>query len=533
MKKAFMLTSLVATVLIMLVTLGRFSAPGLTLAQDDSTPVPTLGIPIMGTLPPTPTPNASMIFQMLPVMGLLPGEVPQFSRVEATDYTLSLNETIAIWQRAHADNASLVQSLGALYRTSGVLGTHQRLMLAESCEGFTLFGFASWLRLLPGEASAVELFNNPLTTDLYAELLGWNPVAEHSLPGKLYSAPAPAELCSIPSTIYTLDYQYGPLIVALSIYAPNTTAPDMVLASFPPIIERVNERIAATLGLGAPAPAPDMGATPEPADAGGGDVGEADASGQAGVTAGTVDCANPYGVPMVGIPGGTFFMGLSDEQPGPSNERPGRAVTLSPFCIDTYEVTNARYVSCVNEGACTPPQRVESQLIPTYFNSPSYARFPVINVTWEQAETYCEYRGGRLPTEAEWEMVARLDPASGDVRTYPWGSQSPDATRANFGGAIGDVVEVGQHPDGASAFGVHDLSGNVAEWVWDWAGPYSRQDTENPTGMLDGTARVVRGGSWADGPDAIRGSYRGQQSPIVVSNAVGFRCVVPQPGQEE
>jgi formylglycine-generating enzyme required for sulfatase activity len=239
------------------------------------------------------------------------------------------------------------------------------------------------------------------------------------------------------------------------------------------------------------------------------------------------DCENDFNVPMTHIPKTLFFMGLSDDDIGDSSERPGRNVTLSAFCIDTYEVTNARYASCVNENACEPPKSDASQTRSDYYTSSIYSRFPVVNVTWEQAQTYCEYRGGRLPTEAEWELATRYDAENDDMRTFPWGNQTPDGSRANFSGKnIGDTVEVGQHPDGASAFGVHDLSGNVAEWVGDWFGPYDRQSRDNPAGPAEGTLRVIRGGSYADDAEQIRGGFRGSQSPNVESNKIGFRCVI-------
>lgn len=239
-------------------------------------------------------------------------------------------------------------------------------------------------------------------------------------------------------------------------------------------------------------------------------------------------CANEFNIPMVLIPETTFFMGLTDDQAGPSDERPGHPVTVSAFCMDVYEVTNARYTNCINDGACTPPQRKDSTLFKGYFSSPSFARFPVINLTWDQAQAYCAYRGGRLPTEAEWEIAARYDPESGTMRTYPWGTQSPNASRANYKGrGIGDVMEVGQHPDGASPYGVYDLSGNVAEWVLDWYGPYNRQERLNPVGPQTGSQRVVRGGSFASDAEGIRGGVRAKQSPGIENPEVGFRCVLP------
>ena len=221
----------------------------LTQPAPEQTPVPTLAIPILGTLPPTPTPNALIIYDLLPQMGLLEGEVPQFTSVTTTADTQSLDETISRLREEYPDRGGLIDALGSLYRSAGVLGTHSRTMLAPDCEGFALFGFGSWLRLLPGEGSASELFGNPLVSDLYANVFGWVQDAGGNLPGNLYTVPAPADLCRIPSTIYNLDYPYGPVLVSLAIYAPNTTPRETIVGSFPAIVTRVNERIAERLGF--------------------------------------------------------------------------------------------------------------------------------------------------------------------------------------------------------------------------------------------------------------------------------------------
>jgi formylglycine-generating enzyme len=138
---------------------------------------------------------------------------------------------------------------------------------------------------------------------------------------------------------------------------------------------------------------------------------------------------------------------------------------------------------------------------------------------------------GRLPTEAEWELVARFNPESTEAPfTFPWGRTTPDGSiHANFADSgIGDPIAVGQRPAGASAFGVQDLSGNVAEWVLDWYREgYNPTDILNPTGpatQVDGQGRVVRGGSYNDSAEEIRGGYRTHSS--VPQSTIGFRCIV-------
>jgi len=246
----------------------------------------------------------------------------------------------------------------------------------------------------------------------------------------------------------------------------------------------------------------------------------------------TSDCPDSSGVEMAFIPQSSFFMGLTDTQAGPSNARPGREVTVGAFCIDIYEVTNAAHAACVNEGICTAPRRTDAEVYGQdyYMNN---SLLPVVNVTWQQAQTFCEYRDGRLPTEAEWELAARYDPATDTSRNYPWGAASAEGDpttnsddRANFDNVV--IKQGGQHPSGVNPFGIYDLSGNVAEWVYDWFVPYDRTQTENPLGASTGTLRVVRGGSYADNSDTIRGDYRGSQSPNVENNRTGFRCVIPQ-----
>jgi sulfatase modifying factor 1 len=215
------------------------------------------------------------------------------------------------------------------------------------------------------------------------------------------------------------------------------------------------------------------------------------------------------------VPAGPFYMG-SPEGVGDGNEHPQHIVTLNAFWIDETEVTQAHYETCVAAGVCDVPP-MDDYALP---GKP-------VAVTWSAAQAYCHWVGGRLPTEAEWEKAAR----GSDARTYPWGEEQPDCSRANHksleGPCSGEPVDAGAYPAGASPYGVLDLSGNVAEWVNDWYDPgyYAVSPQQNPQGPDSGQERVARGGSWDDTVSAIRAAYRVAYAPDDV--AIGFRCVVP------
>jgi eukaryotic-like serine/threonine-protein kinase len=224
---------------------------------------------------------------------------------------------------------------------------------------------------------------------------------------------------------------------------------------------------------------------------------------------------------MVLIPGGTFKMG-SDQ--GAADEKPVHSVTLDAFFIDQYEVTNARYKQCVDAGKCTAPAVKGSFTRTSYFGDAQFDQYPVINVTWRQADAFCAWAGGRLPTEAEWEYAA----TGGDGRRYPWGNDfDPNRVPA----VVGDTTKVGSH-DNASPFGVFDMAGNVVEWVADRYGAayYGVSPSANPTGPQAGSQQVMRGGSFGT-PD---GSFytttrRYHQGPGFHDVDIGFRCAADVP----
>jgi formylglycine-generating enzyme required for sulfatase activity len=224
------------------------------------------------------------------------------------------------------------------------------------------------------------------------------------------------------------------------------------------------------------------------------------------------------GMEMLYVPGGTFQMGSAE---GRSDEQPVHTVTLDGFWIDETEVTNAQYARCVAAGMCSPPSELRSRTRDSYYGDSQYDDYPVIWVSWDDATTYCQWAGGRLPTEAEWENAAR----GPDGRVYPWGNDPPNDTLANYALNVGDTTTVGSYPEGQSWVGAMDMAGNVLEWVNDWYGSYPSEPRLNPIGPASGQVRVLRGGSWPGSGEIVRAANRHNLHPGDRYDHVGFRCV--------
>ncbi len=235
------------------------------------------------------------------------------------------------------------------------------------------------------------------------------------------------------------------------------------------------------------------------------------------VTAVPEELTDATGVVMRLIPAGEFVQGGSGEP----DESPAHNVYLDAFYMDTYEVTNQQYSACLADGACPSPKSNASLRNANYFGNPQFDQYPVINVNWEMAKAYCEWRGAELPTEAQWEKSAR----GTDGRVYPWGNDI-SCSNANYGGCVKDIAMVGSNPSGKSVYGVYDLAGNVWEWVSDWysADYYSGMPAENPVGPGGGEMKVMRGGSWSDLASSARSSNRYGNDPKLFGDSVGFRC---------
>lgn len=258
------------------------------------------------------------------------------------------------------------------------------------------------------------------------------------------------------------------------------------------------------------------------------------------------------GVPMRLVPEGEFTMGIT-AQDGlaecnkyrptdcPRNWFKGfdvYQVFLNAFFMDTYEVTNALYAACVTEGTCTPPQKNSSSTYPEYYGNPAYDNHPVIYVNWNQAKTYCEWRGASLPTEAQWQKSAR----GTEGYLYPWGNVLEEG-QANYcvnnclnqglvyslpDDGYTDTAPVGTFEKDKSPYGIYDLSGNVAEWVADFysdtykLSPAAR--LPNPTGSEDGRDQVLMGGAFDSPPELISVAYTSYQYSGSAWHAFGFRC---------
>lgn len=225
------------------------------------------------------------------------------------------------------------------------------------------------------------------------------------------------------------------------------------------------------------------------------------------------------GVTMRLVSAGDFIMGSESAAEG---EQQAQIRFVELFYIDKYEVTNLQYRACVQSGACQPPAEVDSATRVGYYSKPEFNSYPVVNVDWNMARSYCEWRGARLPTEEEWEKAARG--SKGDL--YPGGDEI-SCDQANYAGCQKDTVRVSEFEDGVSPYGVYNMAGNVSEWVSSLYLPYpydvfdGREDLEAPG------ERVIRGGSWlgAEGEAAVRSDVREQADPSTAREDLGFRCV--------
>jgi formylglycine-generating enzyme required for sulfatase activity len=218
---------------------------------------------------------------------------------------------------------------------------------------------------------------------------------------------------------------------------------------------------------------------------------------------------------MVYVPAGTFQMGADDKDADArSDELPQHSVALDGFWIDQTEVNNGQFAAFLNDyGNSDEGGRKLLEMNRGYcqikledgeFRVGKAVERPVVMVTWYGADTYCQWVGGRLPTEAEWEYAAR----GPEGHIYPWGDDAPDCELARYGDCARSPIPAGSLPDGASWCGALDLAGNVWEWVADWFGPYAAGNQTNPTGPSSGGLRIQRGGGWHSPRWEIRTTFR-------------------------
>ena len=243
--------------------------------------------------------------------------------------------------------------------------------------------------------------------------------------------------------------------------------------------------------------------------------------------------AEPISPPenMVWIEGGTFSMGLEN---GDADEKPVHQVTVSGFYMDRTEVTNEQYDACVQAGKCLPAHYDDSSAyvrlkgskwkkgrVGKEFRGP---RQPVVAVTWKQAKTYCRWRGGRLPTEAEWEYACR----KGQTTENSWNFDSYGEYAWYSDNSKNRTHPVGQKKP--NNCGLYDMTGNVWEWCRDWYGEYYYRGSpsQNPPGPDSGNCRVLRGSSWNLSGNRLRCTYRYRHDPDFRNDLLGFRCVRPR-----
>jgi len=236
---------------------------------------------------------------------------------------------------------------------------------------------------------------------------------------------------------------------------------------------------------------------------------------------GSVWTSSVDGMMMLYIPAGEFTMGSND---GQQDEKPAHNVYLDAYWMDKTEVTNSMYAKCVQAGRCVLPRSSSSNTRNNYYGNVEYENFPVVYVTRDNAQTYCEWANRRLATEAEWEKAAR----GTDSRRYPWGNEEPTDLLLNI--KIQDTTQVGSYQRGASFYGLLDMGGNVWEWASDWysSSYYSNSPQANPLGPDSGIKFVARGGGWLDMLGGLfvhaKTTYRGGFYTTYSDVHLGFRC---------
>jgi formylglycine-generating enzyme required for sulfatase activity len=226
------------------------------------------------------------------------------------------------------------------------------------------------------------------------------------------------------------------------------------------------------------------------------------------------------GSKLIYIPAGDFVMGDN------GFDAPIHTVTLDGYWIQQTKVTNRMYEQCVKTGSCTPPTQ---ELGGPVFNNPDFASHPVVGIDWNQAQAYCTWIQGSLPTEAQWEKAAR----GLNGNAYPWGSSEPSCDLLNYANCNGRTSNVTTFEIGKSAFGLFDMAGNVFEWVSDWYDPnyYAQASSANPTGPQSGQYRVIRGSSFETASEQTFSAIRRFNEQLDAGRDIGFRCAVnnPQP----
>ena len=315
----------------------------------------------------------------------------------------------------------------------------------------------------------------------------------------------------------------GLFLLAFSAFLVITNLREPAPVAGPAATETLQSAVAAALTEFAPTPSPSPEPTIPP-------------------TATPQPFITTTGSRMIYVPGGQFTLG--DDASEENDEKPARVVQIDGFLIDETEVTNAAYAQCVAAEVCPRPARAGATYHQSYYGDPAFDDYPVINVSWFNAQAFCEWRGARLPTEAEWEFAASVNPIEEIKYRHPWGD-SFDGERLNFcdvncrtdspdavwDDGFNDTAPVGSYPDGRSPVGVYDMLGNVMEWVNDWYDfdAYEAISDTNPRGPTEGDFKSLRGGSWLSPSEDTAVTVRGNFEPTVAQANLGFRCAMPPP----
>jgi iron(II)-dependent oxidoreductase len=255
---------------------------------------------------------------------------------------------------------------------------------------------------------------------------------------------------------------------------------------------------------------------------------------------------------MVRFPGGVAEIGTDDRSAAYDNERPRHAIEVAPFWIDVHSVTNRDFLLFIAAGGYEIPgywsaegwqwRQASGAVAPKYWSlvdgtwttrvmdreGPVDPAHPVCHVSWYEADAFARFAGKRLPTEIEWEVAASWDPDARARRTYPWGETPPDRTLANLDQLAFGTAPVGAYPLNASPIGCKGMIGDVWEWTSSefgpWPGFQSFPYKEYSEVFFGADYKVLRGGSWATRPGAVRNSFRNWDYPIRRQIFSGFRC---------
>jgi formylglycine-generating enzyme required for sulfatase activity len=227
---------------------------------------------------------------------------------------------------------------------------------------------------------------------------------------------------------------------------------------------------------------------------------------------------------MLMIPAGRLRMGTNT--PGREDENPEHLVSVKAYYIDKYEVTNLQYKEFVQVTGHRSPSHWRNNTFP----DARLADHPVVNVSWDDAKTYCDWVCKRLPSEAEWERAA-LDDGRNE---YSWRGSS-NADNANFDNPDGKTTPVDRYPNGKSGLGAWDMCGNVSEWVADWYDSkyYQTSPESDPKGPDGGHQKCHRGGGYHENRMGVRAKSRHMAMSSVSNDYIGFRCALDESLEEE